>query len=151
MFRRGGDRGKRRVRSLERSAGRALHRLPALYIGVLAWAATTVANNMIPVGMVARMMLVIGVAIALYAATAAFVVFLACGRFGIVRRPHWRRRAAAIAIASSFAWILVGAWHEGRTTLNLVAIAAAQLAGIGLYLGRRSVLATARGRLRVGR
>ena len=143
-----GDRGNGRVR-ICRSAARALQRLPALYVAVLAWALTTVANDVIPIGLIARVMLVLGVVIALYAATAAFVVFLACGRLGIVRRPQWRRRAAAIAIVSSFAWILVGAWQDGRTTLNLFAIAAAQLAGVAFYRGRRSALAAARGRVRI--
>src|SRR6266511_2865294 len=113
MLQTDGDRGRRRARSIVRSAAGALRRLPALYV-----------------------------------ATAAFVVFLACGRWGIVRRASWRRRAATIAIASSFAWILASAWHDGRTTLNLFAIAAAQLAGVALYLGRRTALAAARGRLR---
>jgi hypothetical protein len=145
----GDDRGGRTVPSIWRSAARVLRRLPALYVAVLAWAVTTVANDVIPIGLIARVVLVVGVVIALYAATAAFVVFIACGRLGIVRRPQWRRRVGAIAIASSFAWILVGAWHEGRTTMNLVAIAAAELSGVALYLGRRSTFAAARGRLRV--
>lgn len=149
MLRMGGDRARRRARSIGRSAAGALHRLPALYVGVLAWAVTTVANDVIPIGLIARAMLVIGVVITLYAATAAFVVFIACGRFGIVRQPRWRCRAATIAVATSFVWIRGGAWHEGRTTLNLAAIAAAQLAGVALYLGRRSALAAARGRFRV--
>jgi len=144
-----GDRGRWGV-PLRRSAAQALRRLPALYVAVLAWAVTTVADDVMPLGLIARVVLVIGVVVALYAATAALVVFLACGRLGIVRSPHWRGRAAAIAIASSFAWILASAMHEGRTTLNLVAIAAAQLAGVSLYLGRRSALTAARERLRVG-
>lgn len=149
MLRTGGVHGVRRHRSVRHSAARALHRLPALYVAVFAWAVTTVADDVIPIGLIARLMVVIGVVVALYAATAALVVFLACGRFGIMRRPQWRRRAAAVVVASSFAWILASAWHEGRTTLNLVAIAAAQLAGVSLYLGRRSALAAARGRLRI--
>jgi hypothetical protein len=134
---------------IRRSGGRALHRLPALYVAVVAWAVTTVVADAIPIGLIARVLLVLGVAIALYAATAALVVFLACGRWGIVRRGSWRRRAATIAIASFFGWILASAWHDGRTTLNVFAIAAAQLAGVALYLGRPTALAAARGRLRI--
>ncbi len=129
-------------------AVRALRGLPSLYVAVLAWAAGTVATEVIPVLLIARVVLVIGVVIALYAATAAFVIFFACGRVGIVRRPCWRRRVATIAIASSFVLMLGGAWDEGRTTLNLVVIAAAQFAGIALYLGRRSALTAKRRRLR---
>jgi hypothetical protein len=149
MLRTGGDRGRRRALPIGRAGAQALRRLPALYVAALAWAVTTVAADVIPVGLIARVLFVLGVVIALYAATAAFVVFLACGRWGIVRRASWRRRGGALAITSSFAWILASAWHEGRTTLNLVAIAAAQLAGVALYLGRRSALAAARGCLRI--
>ena len=149
MFGIGGDRGRRRARALEPSTRGALRRLPVIYVAGLSWAVTTVAGEVIPVGLVARVMLVIGVVIALYAATAAFVVFVACGRVGIVRRPQWRRRATAIAITGSFAWILIGAWHDGRTALNLFGIAAAQLAGVALYVRRGSVLAAVRGRFRL--
>jgi hypothetical protein len=128
---------------------RVLRRLPALYVAAFGWAAATVVGDAIPVGLIACVTLVIGIVIALYALTVAFVIFLACGRFGIVRRPHWRRRAATIAVGASFVWILVGAWHEGRTMFNLVAIAAAELCGVALYVGRRSALAAARRRLHV--
>jgi hypothetical protein len=148
VVRAGGD-GRRSGVSIRRSAVRAMRRLPALYVAVLAWAVSVVAGDVIPRGLIARALLLVGVVVALYAATAALVVFLACGRFGIVRRPQWRGRAAAIALASSFVWIVASAWCEGRSALDVFAIAAAQLTGVGLYLGRRSALAAARGRLRV--
>jgi hypothetical protein len=124
-------------------------RLPALYVAAVAWAAGTVASEVLPIGLLARVVLVIVVVIALYAGTTAFVVFLACGRFGVVRTPRWRRQAATIAVAASFVWILIGAWHEGRTALNLGAIGAAELAGAALYLARRSVFAAVRRRVDV--
>jgi hypothetical protein len=149
MFRTSGNPRWRRIRSSWRAAVVTVRRLPALYVAAFAWAAATVTGELIAVRMIARVMLVIGVVIALYAMTAAFVVFLACGRFGIVRTPRWRTRAATIAVGSSFGWILGSAWHEGRSTLNLVAIAAAELAGVALYLGRRSAFTAARRRLHV--
>lgn len=128
------------------AARRVLRPLPALYVAALAWAAGAVAEQVLPLGLVARIVFVFTVAIALYALMVAFVVFVACGRFGIVRQPRWRRLAATIAVAGSFAWILVSAWHEGRTPLNVAAIAAAELTGVALYVSRRAVLAAARRR-----
>jgi hypothetical protein len=57
MLRTGGDHGVRRHRSVRHSAARALHQLPALYVAVLAWAVTTVADDVIPIGLIARLML----------------------------------------------------------------------------------------------
>ena len=143
------DRSRRGDRSTWRAALVTVRRLPALYVAAFAWAAATVTGELIPVGVIARVMLVIAVVIALYAMTAALVVFLVCGRFGIVRTSRWRTRAATIAVGSSFVWILGSAWYEGRSTLNLVAIAAAELSSVSIYRGRRSAFAAARRRLHV--
>ncbi len=134
-----------------RALRRALRRLSTLYVTAFVWAASVAAAQLLPIGLIARVVLVITVVIALYALTAAFIVFVACGRFGIVRAERWRSQTATIAVIGSFAWILGSAWHEGRTPLNLTAIAAAEVSGVAVYVGRRSVLAAARRRVAVDR
>lgn len=130
---------------------RALQRLPTLYVTAVVWAASVVGAQLLPIRLIAPIVLVITVVIALYALTAAFIVFVACGRFGIVLAERWRSQTATIAVIGSFAWILGSSWHEGRTPLNLTAIAAAEVSGVAVYVGRRSVLAAARRRIAVDR
>jgi hypothetical protein len=136
---------------LRRVGERAPHRLAVLYVAGFAWAVGTVAAQALPIVLIARLVLVLAVVIAIYATTVAFIVFVVCGRFGVVREARWRSRAATIAVAVAFAWIIVGACAEGRTLLNVAAIAAAELAGAGLYVGRRRVATAARRRLSIER
>src|SRR5438132_9773627 len=104
-MRRAGQHGREQP-AVARVGRRLLRQLPALYVAAFAWAATTIAARVLPIGLLATAVLVIAIVIALYALMVAFVVFVTCSRFGIVRRPGWRRQAATIAVGSSFAWIL---------------------------------------------
>lgn len=125
--------------------------IPSVYVGVVLWAASTVLLQSVSVGPIARIALAAAMAIAVYALLVAFVIFVACGRWGIVRAPHRRRLATTLAVTACFVWVFADAWHHGRSGLNLVAIAAAELAGLALYLGRASVLESARLRITFGR
>lgn len=119
-------------------------RLIVLCVRVCAWALRLIASTLVARLAVAAIVLYLAAILTFYALWIGTMLWFVVGRFGIVRNPRRKRRAALATAAAASSGLACWCAVQGSSPVRCVAVAMTALMGAFVWFNKHAVLTAAR-------